>query len=136
DLVASVAGLEAALGPASVDTDGTSPADCGLEAVATGEGLLDATSLEGKVVGGVATAARRRKVPVLAIVGGCALDVASDPLGAGNEVVSLSAAYGTDRAWSEPERLIADVTAAWLARLRAGSHRHIAPTACGHDYRS
>lgn len=123
DLVASVAGLEATLGPASVDTDGTSPADCGLEAVATGEGLLDATSLEGKVVGGVVAAARRRKLPVLAIVGGCAPDVAADPLGPGNAVVSLSAAYGTDRSWSEPERLIADVTTAWLNRLGTGGPR-------------
>lgn len=126
DLVASVAGLEAALGPVHIDLSTTRRSDCGPGAVTTGEGLLDTTSLEGKVVGGVVAAARRRKVPVLAIVGGCTQDLAADSLGTGNEFVSLSAAYGTDRAWSEPERLIADVTTAWLNRLATGGRRNSA----------
>ena len=37
--------------------------------VVTGEGALDATSLEGKVVGGVAEMAAAAGVPVLAVVG-------------------------------------------------------------------
>ncbi len=45
--------------------------------VITGEGCLDATSFEGKVVGGVAELARHAGVPVVAIVGRTTLDVAS-----------------------------------------------------------
>ena len=44
--------------------------------VITGEGCLDATSFEGKVVGGVAELARHAGVPVVAIVGRATLDVA------------------------------------------------------------
>jgi len=43
------------------------------DAVITGEGRLDAQSLEGKLVGEVARRARRFGVPVHAFVGGCAL---------------------------------------------------------------
>ncbi len=44
--------------------------------VITGEGCLDATSFEGKVVGGVAELARHAGVSVVAIVGRATLDVA------------------------------------------------------------
>ncbi len=44
--------------------------------VITGEGCLDATSFEGKVVGGVAELARHAGVPVVAIVGRTTLNVA------------------------------------------------------------
>jgi glycerate kinase len=41
--------------------------------VIVGEGRLDATSLEGKILAEVATRARQRGVPSHAIVGACAL---------------------------------------------------------------
>lgn len=56
----------------------------GADAVITGEGRIDAQSMHGKVVGGVARRARRKGVPVFAIVG----DVADDAYGAYDEGVS------------------------------------------------
>lgn len=50
----------------------------GADAVITGEGRIDAQSIHGKVVGGVARRASARGVPVFAIVG----DVADDAYGA------------------------------------------------------
>jgi len=87
-------------------------------AVATGEGLLDPTSLAGKVVGGVATAARRLGLPVLAVVGRSTLDPSAGP--AGVEIVSLTDTYGQNASWSEPARLVTEATAAWLEGLRPG----------------
>jgi len=128
NLVAAVVGLDAALDGASASSGSAHCSHCNPGAVATGEGLLDVTSLEGKTVVGVVTAARRHGLPVLTVVGSCALDINGTPLGTGNEIVSLSAAYGTDRSWLEPERLIAEVTAAWLDRLSAGGDPSNAPT--------
>ena len=56
----------------------------GADLVLTGEGRIDAQSLSGKVVGGVARRARAKGVPVFAIVG----DVADDAYGAYDAGVS------------------------------------------------
>jgi glycerate kinase len=113
ELVAAIAGLDDALGAAT----GGPGRDRPLGAVATGEGLLDRTSLAGKVVGGVSSAARRLDLPVLAVVGNCALEPTDAP--AGVEVVSLTATFGESASWSEPARLVTEATGAWLEALRA-----------------
>lgn len=97
DLVARAVGLDAAL----LDAD----------AAATGEGRLDETSLDGKVVGEVVARARSRGVPVVAIVGAATLSPADV------EVRSLLDIYGEEAAWSSTAALIADATTSWLSRL-------------------
>ncbi len=118
ELVAAVAGLDRALTAAGGTDNSGSVAGGGARrvgAVATGEGLLDATSLAGKVVGGVAAHARRLGLPVLAVVGRSALDPDEHPPGL--DVVSLTDTYGAARSWSEPARLVTEVTTAWLRGL-------------------
>jgi glycerate kinase len=102
DLIADAAGLDEALGEAQL--------------VVTGEGLLDATSFEGKVVGGVARRATEHGVPVLAICG----DVAP---GARDRItaVSLVERYGSERAWREAAACLADAT--W-STLDEAPHTH------------
>ncbi len=85
----------------------------GADLVITGEGCLDDTSSDGKVVGGVASIAAELGVPVLAIVGS---DERSDPsTPAGLQVVSLIDEFGEDAAFAEPKRLIEQATAGRLA---------------------
>jgi len=69
--------------------------------VVTGEGWLDPTSYDGKVVGGVEVYAAAAGVPLLVVVGGAEPEVAGR---AG--VVSLSDRFGMDRALSEPTALV------------------------------
>lgn len=70
--------------------------------VVTGEGALDATSYQGKVVGGVAEIAAAAGVPVLIVVG--RVDGAAAP--AHGELVSLSDRYGVERAMADTARLV------------------------------
>ena len=49
----------------------------GVDLVITGEGSLDAQTLNGKAPAGVAEAARRAGVPVVAVAGQCLLDAAA-----------------------------------------------------------
>ena len=65
----------------------------------TGEGRYDATSLEGKVVSGVAELAARSGTPVLAVVGSC--DPAA-PVPENVELVDLTARFGSQRAHADP----------------------------------
>ena len=67
-----------------------------VDLVITGEGRLDATSLEGKVVGGVVELARHAEVPVMAIVGQVTEDVAGMI-----PTVDLTATYGSERALND-----------------------------------
>ena len=67
----------------------------GADLVITGEGRLDATSLQGKVVGGVASLAAEAGVAALAVVGSLS---ASVPLPAGLDVIDLSAHFGEQQA--------------------------------------
>ncbi len=103
DLVASALGLADTLGR--------------VNAVVTGEGRLDATSFEGKVVGHVSTLASRRGLPVAAVVGSSTLDAASHL-----DIFSLVDIYGEERSFAGTAGLVAEVTAGWLEGLDDG-HR-------------
>jgi glycerate kinase len=98
DLVASATGLDAALAEA--------------DAVATGEGRLDETSLEGKTVGGVIERAARSALPVLVIAGSSAVR-----LEAPVTTVSLVESFGEELAWTGTAALIAGSTENWLLTL-------------------
>ena len=69
--------------------------------VVTGEGLVDATSLTGKVVGGVLARAARAGVETLVIAGDV---VTNSPL----DAVSLVALWGPERALAEPSACLAE----------------------------
>lgn len=86
----------------------------GSQLVVTGEGRLDASSLSGKVVGGVIRHARGQGIPVLAVVGQAepGLD-----LGPAVTVVDLTARYGSTAART---RTTERVTAAVLDYLSGG----------------
>jgi glycerate kinase len=95
-LVAGRVGLEGALESADL--------------VVTGEGKLDATSFDGKVVGGVLAACARRGIPALVVAG--ELEAGTPCPGAS---VSLVERYGRERALAEPARCIAEAVAGYLA---------------------
>ena len=80
----------------------------GADLVVTGEGCLDDTSFEGKVVGGVARLARAAGVPVWAVVGadGTGGAGAEDQEGLDLEVLDLSARFGPERAMADPGRCV------------------------------
>jgi len=92
ELVAAHAGLEAALDEA--------------ELVLTGEGRLDRTSFDGKVVGGVLAACARRGLPVVVIAGEIEPGLAT-PVPA----FSLVDRYGRDRAFAGAAACIAELAA-------------------------
>jgi len=98
DLIAAATDLDAALGEA--------------DAVATGEGRLDQTSLEGKTVGGVAERASRSGLPVLVIAGSTAIQMEAPVT-----TVSLVESFGEELAWSGTADLITGSTENWLLRL-------------------
>ena len=77
--------------------------------VVTGEGRLDATSFDGKVVGGVVDLARAAGVPVVAVVGQIAPDVTTDV-----PVLDLSAELGEARAMSDTVSSVNATVARWL----------------------
>lgn len=95
DLVAGLLKLDGHLGHANL--------------VVTGEGLVDATSLTGKVVGGVLAHAARARVETLVIAGDV---VTNSPLVA----VSLMALCGHERALADPAACIAEVVEKELTR--------------------
>ena len=78
--------------------------------VVTGEGRLDATSFDGKVVGGVVDLARAAGVPVVAVVGQAAPDVTTDV-----PVLDLSAELGEATAMSDTVSSVSATVARWLA---------------------
>jgi glycerate 2-kinase len=98
DLIAAATGLDAALGEA--------------DTVATGEGRLDQTSLEGKTVAGVAERASRCGLPVLVIAGSTAIQMEAPVT-----TVSLVESFGEELAWSATADLITGSTENWLLRL-------------------
>lgn len=90
--------------------------------VVTGEGQLDAESLNGKVVGGVAEIAAECGAKMLVIAG--AVDASFDParfdhagLPAPPTVISLAEVFGLERAMAEPVSCAAESFAAFLASL-------------------
>ena len=97
DLVADWVGLDGHLAQASL--------------VVTGEGLVDATSATGKVVGRVLARAQEAGVEALVVAG----DVApSSPI----EALSLVASYGHERALAEPAECLTELVATTLAARR------------------
>jgi glycerate 2-kinase len=108
ELVADVLGLEARL----------VRADLALSA----EGRLDATSWEGKVVGGVAQMAGRLGLPLVVLAGSATAEGAAQAALRGVAVVSLEERYGPVRARSDPAACLAEAAAAVL-RARAGQGR-------------
>lgn len=90
--------------------------------VITGEGRLDTTSLEGKVVGGVIGRAHAAGLPVAVLVGVSDLEPSSlGSLGAGVDIVSLTERYGAERAWHDVLSCLATATAEVLSRHRPSS---------------
>lgn len=82
----------------------------GADLVVTGEGALDATSLQGKVVGGVGELAAAAGVPVLTVVG--RVDGGASP--AHGELISLSDRFGAELAMSDPVRLVGQAVLHYL----------------------
>jgi len=104
-VVRSVTGLDAALDA------------CDL--VVTGEGRLDEQSLRGKVVAGVAAAARERGVPCVVVAGQAAAGIAAEAAAAGvTEVVALAdQAGGVEEAMAHPARALRAAAGRVAARL-------------------
>jgi glycerate 2-kinase len=94
DLVADRLGLDARLSDADL--------------VVTGEGLVDATSATGKVVGRVLERAQAAGIQALVVAG----DVAP---GAPIDAYSLVASYGPERALAEPAECLTELVATTLA---------------------
>lgn len=90
----------------------------GADLVVTGEGRLDDTSFDGKVVGGVVSIAREHAIPVLAVVGD------ADPVTVHDhaddlDVVVLVDVFGEERALAEPKGCVEEAVALRLGG-RAG----------------
>lgn len=73
------------------------------DVVVTGEGRYDATSVQGKVVGGVAELAASSGTRAVAVVGSC--DPGA-PVPEGLEVLDLTARFGSQRAHADPCRCV------------------------------
>lgn len=103
DAIAALTGLDACL--------------AGADLVITGEGRVDATSLAGKVVGGVAERARVAGVPIAIVAGQADSDAIPDAESAGlGRVLTLAGLAGSpEAAVAEPERWLRAAGAA-LAR--------------------
>jgi glycerate kinase len=78
--------------------------------VVTGEGLVDATSFTGKVVGRVLEDAQAAGVEVLVVAG--------DVEGSRIDAVSLVERYGPERALAEPAKCLAEIVETALAGRR------------------
>lgn len=111
DLVADELDLYDHLAPDPDDPNAPPPADL----VVTGEGQLDATSFGGKVVGGLRALTREQGIPLVAIVGAVADDIAPSDL-ADLKVVSISERDGVERAMHESKRCIEDAAAHVIAQ--------------------
>ena len=81
--------------------------------VVTGEGLVDATSFTGKVVGRVLERAKAAGIHALVLAG----DVAE---GSPTDALSLVASYGPERALTEPAECLVELAATALANRRNG----------------
>ena len=82
------------------------------DVVLTGEGRLDASSLAGKVVGGVLAAAREARTPAAVLCG----DAQIRPDGV--EVVSLVESFGRERAFADTRLALEDLAAEVAGRAR------------------
>ncbi len=89
-----------------------------VDLIVTGEGCLDATSFDGKVVGGMVELGRDAGIPVVAVVGNADHDVLSASTGLSDAVV-LADLFGLESALAEP-KLCIERAAAGLVRARLG----------------
>jgi glycerate kinase len=103
DVIARAAGLEAALED--------------VELVVTGEGKLDLTSFEGKVVGGVLDWSADQGVPHLAVIAGQVTDDAREELSVRADVQVLAL---TDRVWQAGEAFVRAATLVEEAAVEVG----------------
>ena len=104
DLIAAETGLDDAIAAADV--------------VLTGEGRVDATSLQGKVVGALCQRARVAGKGAIVVAGVVDADVHLP----GVDVVSLAASFGAKRAFVDTARAIEDATATALRRWKEAHH--------------
>lgn len=88
-----------------------------VDLIVTGEGRLDATSFDGKVVGGMAELGGDAGIPVVAVVGDADEDAVHRHPEI-DEVSVLATRFGLDAALAEPKRLIEQVTLDLLAPRR------------------
>jgi glycerate 2-kinase len=88
------------------------------DVVVTGEGYLDAQSLDGKVVGGVCALAVAAGIPALVIVGNFDPAARDSVRQAGFAAVSLVEVFGEQRAFREPRWCLEQAMREELAKLR------------------
>jgi glycerate kinase len=89
-----------------------------VDLIITGEGRLDETSFDGKVVGGMTELAFEHGVPIAAIVGDADARVV-EVNGARIEVVSLTELFGVELALAEPKQCIQRAAEHLLAQALA-----------------
>lgn len=82
------------------------------DVVVTGEGFVDAQSFEGKVVGGVAALAHDLGVPVVVVCG-----EAFDGVEGHLDVLSLSRAFGSERAMADVHGCVDEAVGGYLERF-------------------
>ncbi|MFM9133406.1 MAG: glycerate kinase [Actinomycetota bacterium] len=88
--------------------------------VITGEGLLDATSFDGKVVGSVRDYAEEAGVPVIAVVGG--IDPDTDPEDITSvDARSLTADHGMDESMNQTMKCLEETVTGLLRQFRGGN---------------
>ncbi len=89
--------------------------------VVTGEGALDATSLQGKVVGGVAEMAGAAEVPLLTIVGCSRANAARQYSDMGyGDLISLSECFGIKQSRSHTVALVEQVVFEYITKHYGG----------------
>jgi len=96
------------------DLVGVAAALVGADRVLTGEGALDDTSFDGKVVGGIVADARARGIPTLVVVGRATAGASARAEGAGCTVVALTDRFGPGRSHRDTVGAVGEVVAAWL----------------------
>ena len=89
-----------------------------VDLVVTGEGRLDATSFDGKVVGGVAELARAADVPCVAVVGQVAADLDPALVPTGLTVIDLAQRHGLDAAMTDTAALVTAAVGELIADRR------------------
>jgi glycerate kinase len=97
----------------------------GADLVVTGEGRMDFQSVFGKVPSGVGLAAKRQKIPCVAIVGGMGKN-ASDIYGYGVEAIltTINAAMPIGEAMDRAEELFGDAAERLFRMIRVGRQIH------------
>lgn len=88
--------------------------------VITGEGMLDATSFDGKVVGSVRDYAAEAGVPVIAVVGGIDPDTEPEDV-ASVDARSLTAEYGNDESMNQTMKCLEETVTGLLRQFRGGN---------------